>query len=653
VKDGDGQPVPAAEVMAGSITQLAPVALMKQPARTTDEGVVEFLGLSDREAWVAGRADPRHEYTLLSVQDVSVGLVTLVLPAQRTLRVTVRDTLGVPVPGVRFHGRQTETSEVPDIVLPPRSFADRTKAGEEDGQYLIEDLSPGRWELTALAEGYTSERTMVDLDATSVLGLTLRRGSVLRVRVVGALDGAPVEYARVEAWGEEGQRELDLFNGPTTAARTDAGGLALLRDLPEGEVRLQVSHPAWAVLEERAEVPRDEELLVTMPVGGSVAGQVTDAGGPPAEPLFITLESDSGAGDDELPRFTLSDLDGKFRFDRVAPGEARLRAMSRAEFGGGLSFFETFFNSPLARAEVQVLEGAEAQVELVVGEIEAGVETGYLRGSLSVNGLAAPGWRVRTWGAIRRSTTTDENGAWDLGRIEAGEVNVMLNAPGQAITGGWTEAIELELQQDERKYERIELRTGAVTGRVVLDSTGAPASAAEVRLRSDGEEGGWGRQPRAVTSADGSFRFEPVVVGNYRVTARVDGYAETSSEGFELHALELRSGITLRLPKGLSVSGRVQLPGIDAAPRFMRLVAKSETGSANARVDLEDMSFRFDALGPGTWTIHLASDLDGSFQPQTLEVSRDMEDVELAFAFEPEEEDDAQGVEGTFVYEVK
>jgi protocatechuate 3,4-dioxygenase beta subunit len=653
VKDGDGQVVPDADVMAGSMTMLAPVALMKQPLRTTDEGTAEFEGLADGEAWVAARDDPRHEFTLVPVADVSIGTVTVVLPAKRTLRVTVRDKEGGAVAGVRFLGRQSPESEVPDIVLPPKSLADRTREGEEEGQYVLEDLAPGIWELAAFADGYTSERTQVDLDTTAVAEITLRRGSTLAVRVVGALDGAPVEHALVEAWGEEGRRELDLFDGPTTAGRTDAGGLARLRDLPEGDVRLQVSHPAWAVIEENTELPRTEEVLVTMPVGGSVVGHVTDGGGPPPEPLFIYIQADSGEGDDEMPRFTLSDEDGMFRFDRVAPGEARLRAMSRAEFGSGLSFVETFFNSPLARAEVEIVEGTEAQVELVIGEVEEGVVTGFLRGALVVNGQAASGWRVRTWGAIRRSATTDENGAWDLGRIEAGEVNLMLNAPGQAISGGWTEMRQLELAENEQRYERIDLRTGVVTGRVVMDATGMPASAAEVRLRSDGEEGGWSRQPRTVTSADGSFRFEPVVVGKYRVTAAAEGYAEAVSEGFELHPLEMRSGLALRLQEGLTVAGFVKLQGVESAPRFLRLVARNEGGgSSSDRVDLDDMSFRLDTLGPGTWTIYVASDLDQDFLPQTLEVTRDMTDVELIFEPEPPEEE-SEGLESPFTYEVR
>jgi protocatechuate 3,4-dioxygenase beta subunit len=653
VEDGDGEPVDEPDVLAGSVMPLAPAAVMKRPAERLGAGAVAFRGMADGAAWVAARGDPRHEYTLVPVHDVAIGTLTVTLDALRRITVQVRDTEGRPVPGARFLGRCDAESEVPDAIMPPKSLADRTRPGEEDGQYVIDDLSPGTWELAAFADGYAGERTRVDVDTTSAVTITLRRGVALRVRVLGAGDGAPVEWARVEAWGQDGPDALDLFEGPTTSARTDATGLAMLRDLPEGDVRVQVSHPAWAVVEERAEVPREDELAVSLPVGGSIAGRVTDMGGPPAEPLFIALESSDGEGDDELPRMTLSDEDGAFRFERVPPGEARLQARSRADFGGGLSFVETFINSPLARAEVTVVEGAEAQAELLIGAVEADVVTGWVRGVLVVNGQPAAGWRVRTWGAIRRGVTTDESGLWDLGRIEAGEVDLMLNAPGQSIAGGWTETRKFDLAQDERRFERIELRTGAVTGRVVFDATGGPASAAEVRLRSEGEQGGWTRQPRTMTSSDGSFRFEPVVVGSYRVTAEAEGYAEANSEPFELRPLELRSGVALRLRAGLTLAGRVRLEGAASAPRFVRLIARADegAGSEGARVDLDDMRYRFTTLAPGRWTIHVATDLDTGFAPQTVELTRDVEDLELVFRPEPEGEGEGGGE--SFVYELR
>jgi hypothetical protein len=171
-----------------------------------------------------------------------------------------------------------------------------------------------------------------------------------------------------------------------------------------------------------------------------------------------------------------------------------------------------------------------------------------------------------------------------------------------------------------------------------------------VRLRSEAQESGWSRQPRTVAGADGSFRFEPVVVGRYRVTAQADGYSEASSDGFELHALELHSGVALRLPKALVVSGRITLQGVQTPPRFVRLVATrvQGSGSASASVNSDDMSFRFENLGPGTWNVHVASDLDVEFVPQTIELTRDVTDLQLDFESKPEEQPEAPA---PFVYE--
>src|SRR5690606_12859347 len=126
-------------------------------------------------------------------------------------------------------------------------------------------------------------------------------------------------------------------------------------------------------------------------------------------------ERDDGGLGAVMPRFTLTDADGAFRFVNVEAGEVELSARERVSFSSMASWWEPFAMTPEAEAEVVVEAGREAHVLLVVGSAYADVPTGRVEGTLWVNGRPGAGWRVRTWGRIRRSVSTDPDGRFDMG----------------------------------------------------------------------------------------------------------------------------------------------------------------------------------------------------------------------------------------------
>ena len=655
VRGADGKPVPAPQLFAGSPLPAAPIAVMKVPTQRDPDGSARFTGLADGKVWIAARADERHDFTVVALPEVSVGEATITLQTPHALTLTVLDSANQPLQGVTLYGRVVKENQVPDFLLPPVALADRTQSAEP-GQYVVSDLDPVNWEITALATGVPQQRINVDLtggDATAEIRFAA--GHKASVRVVSATDGSPVEWALVEAYPDDDTMELELFEGPASSRRTDAQGLARFPSLPAGNVRFSVNHPGHAVTEATTTLPAEDELRIALSDGGRIAGQVLDRGVPPAEPLVVLLMCEDAPGDSDLPRFALTDPEGRFGFERVEPGPVGLQARSRMEVGASVSLFETFANSPLAEADATVTDGAKTEVLLEVGAALEGTETGMVSGQVTVNGAPASGWKVRTWGKVRRSVSTADDGRFDLGRIAAGEGTLLVSAPAQDIEGS-TEAVQIDLKPDEQLWVPIALTVGAISGHVRAATDGQPLAGVQVFAAADDEEGRWNRQPSTVTAHDGSFTIDPVVAGRYRIRARADGYAQAATEPFDVSAFQTRSGIVLRLPQALVVRGTVEVEGSTEKPEWMWIVATggaSGDGHEGARVDLDDMSFSFERLGPGEWEFELNSSLDVECETIKLNLTGDMKDLKLKFKPAPPDPQAVTTTEQVFKYEVK
>jgi len=643
VMNDKGEPVAGAEVLTGNALGVVPAALLKGPARSDAEGRFTVKGLRDALVWTAARTDRRKEYSAFSTEDLSREFV-ITLPAPRTLTVTVTDEKGLMVRDARFFGRIIEESEIPDFLVPPRPLDGQvTTDDKQPGVYTLSDLQPGKWELAVNAPGFGLERAESDLNAgDGSVEVRLVAGRALLVKVVRKSDGTPVEHALVAAYQSKDE-------SPDTAVRTGLDGRARFTALRPGDVNLMVTHPALAITEQKALVPGGDsaggaevqEVLVELMAGSTILGHVLENGGPPLEPLMIVLAPPrDGLGDSEIPRVTISDLDGNFRFDQVEGGTANLEARSRNDLQSGLMLFETFFNSPLAEASVEVPASSEVQATLVIGAALAEVDSGYLAGRLVVNGRAAEGWKVRSFGEIRRTAVVDNGGRFDLGRIAAGDVRLAFSAPGTSLMEGSTDTQEVALAKDEHKFVELSFSTGGIRGRVSSAQDGRGIPGVKVRAVADGQDGNWFRQAGGVSGPDGSFSIETISAGKYRISARADGFANSSSEPFTVTELQVVSGIELRLAKALHAEGTLTLSSGEK-PSWMWLVATSADGTTRdtAQVDRKTGKFSFDGLAPGAWTLTLATDLDDDLAPLEMSFDRDVTGLELVFEPAPIPED--------------
>ncbi|MGJ5818713.1 carboxypeptidase regulatory-like domain-containing protein [Paludibaculum fermentans] len=129
--------------------------------------------------------------------------------------------------------------------------------------------------------------------ATSLTSAQPERTSSIAGRVVDATTGAPLCRAAVVII-------LDGRNDVRGMAPTDADGQFLLRLLPAGRYRIEVSKPGYAVMNYGARFPSNPGQIVTvspnenksgliirLPQLGAISGEIVAAGGGPAKGAFV------------------------------------------------------------------------------------------------------------------------------------------------------------------------------------------------------------------------------------------------------------------------------------------------------------------------------------------------------------------------------
>ena len=641
VVDAQGEPVAGARVMAGSDIVGIPVqaTVVRPPRITDDEGRFELRGLRDATVSLAVTGPGALEPHFMLGEPLPLDELRVVLPGKRTLKVTLRDGDDRPVTGASFYGFALIGEDaddwqqyIPAYVLPNHALADRTTPVEgEEGSYLIADLDPFVWRFTVKTPGHALTHEQVDLtEDDGELTLRMAAAHAFDVRVVRADDASPLVHVSVEAWAE-GSREA-----PFTAGRTDADGRVRLFRLEPGAYTLRATHPALAITELDVKLPEINEATIPMTVGGTIRGQALDRGGPPVEPVLITLEPRGGSkGDGQMPRLALSDPDGNFVFTNVEAGKARLTAVERLPNLSGFSFVELFINTPLAKTEVTVPAAGEVDALLLLGSELDGMQTAWLQGRVIVNGRAVEGWKVRCWGEIRRSAVTLADGSFDLGMVSAGESKLTVGPSGGSlgpIEG--IDVIDVDLEEGETRFLNVSLSTGSVAGSVRAAGDGRLIEGVAVRVVPDGEQGNdWLTRRETVTLGDGRFEMTPVTTGTYKLRAERDGYATGWSEPFEVRELQAVRGLEVVLTEALLVKGTVVLQGVDDPGGWMWLMASTEGSerSGATRVDSATGAFEMENLGPGTYTFRIATGADVEFAPIVVELATNTTDLLLTF----------------------
>jgi hypothetical protein len=152
-----------------------------------------------------------------------------------------------------------------------------------DGSYTIEGVEPGRYQVTASANGYRTEKAgpieVAEGAAAPRVDLTLAKGRLLRGRVIDPEGrGVPDTMVFVVAGGE---------TRPSQPVQTDVNGTFETTAPSEGSVDVVALPPGWAPARLAGIVPPVDEDAPPIEVRVSAGGKlrVMLVGGEPARPL--------------------------------------------------------------------------------------------------------------------------------------------------------------------------------------------------------------------------------------------------------------------------------------------------------------------------------------------------------------------------------
>jgi protocatechuate 3,4-dioxygenase beta subunit len=431
----------------------------------------------------------------------SVSGLRIVLPHGATVtgRVATPDRAGVAGASVR-------------VIAPPMGAGtfDATPGAQTDGDgnYLLEGVAPGPQSIVAEKEGFA--RAVRDLDVrqgSNRLDLELGEGFEIVGRVIGD-DGSPLAGARLQLTHRaEGLRE----------AVSGEGGAFRFTGVSGGIYELMAEKEGWtsaAATEVRIAGAPVRDLEVRLIRGGAVTGRIL--GLPPGDWAGVSIFASSAEGKGRQGRVD----HGEYRLSDLAPGDWSVSAASGTR-----------------RVVVQITlpsAGAEVRRDL---QFQAGFTLSgrVLRGGVPMPGVQVSAAGLDTAEVAGGVAVSDAKGAFRLEGLQPGSYDV------EALFQGPSHPRNVQIRGDQEI--EVDLPASQVSGRVTDAASSAPLDGAVISLVSkEGQAFPLGDQRSA---PDGTFRFEGMAAGSYRIAARKDGYAPGLLE-IEIPEAGL-SGLDLRL----------------------------------------------------------------------------------------------------------
>ncbi len=638
VVDGDGNPIAKASVMAGPKLDMAPAGVLMPIAKTKEDGTFSARGLKDADHIVAARPEGAFDWTV--VTDVTPGIdePTIKIGEVHSLVVRVVAPSGATLKKPKLLVQPLSFAPMHPLIVPPLPLEKRI-THREDGAVVVAGLEPREYVVLAKAEGHAVGRAQADLTKgpTEVV-IQLEAESSQQFTVVTAGTHEPVEWALVGAYDPKSENR-ELRRVPVMSNRTTKDGTAMIGGLKPGSYKAQVAHPAFADSTVDFTVP-GAPVVIEMFQGGSVKGKVRE-GGQPANPerfvsVFLPREED-------FPHVRTTAADGTFEITHLVPGDyqgvvlRRFADKSLGEFAANLEGLmpEQMFNFTIVDGQA-----TEVDIDLLGGDADG--PTGTIRGRVVLNGAPGAGLPVSARPANdfrgRRAVETDDNGRFELQKVKAGEVIVEVRKSTSAgnLLFGRLATKTVTVTANETAEVDLDIRTGAIRGRVLVDNDGSPVVGAEVRLRADdpppaqsavdaaaekarsaldGARRGpppmmqaQGARMQTVSAADGSFEFEFVPSGKYRVDVRRDGLAGAGVGGIDVPYGGSPPPVIVRLIAGVDAKGTVELPAdlANAPFAFVEFRAQGDSGArAGGGVRKDNKSFEVHGLVPGKYDVRV------------------------------------------------
>jgi protocatechuate 3,4-dioxygenase beta subunit len=490
---------------------------------------------------------------------------------------------GVTLTGVTVgpDGEPVGEAEVALERHPQIQFLAATVTSDEDGRFSIPDLEPtGEVYLQARAEGLVPEAPLkVELPPDGEINVAMATERVLDGFVLNARSESPVEGAEVRL---NFSREVGIPGSATRGAsmmsvgdsKTDPSGRFVFDGLWAGEFQIWVDAEGMRRLHQKIMIAEGdlEPLVIRVEPGLELRGRVETADREPATGVTITASPSSrswGGGSSDSSR-TQADLDGRFHFDALSPGNQSLRARSDE----GLT----------ARATAEAGQSEEVVLRFARG--------GVIRGVV-YDPYGAPASAVRIFGYCRDTGQPARDESGPDGRFQLTEVGPCTWTVGAAAEGFASVSEEIEVPEGDTVSVELRLERGAAVVGEVRGLRPSELETCMVRVERGGS---------ANPGADGAFRIEGVEDGETQVIAIEASTRRSRSTQVVVPEAGESAPVVIDFGGGLAVYGRV-LRGGTGVSGLMVSVSGVATAVSSQTVSGTDGSWRVEGLEPGEYQI--------------------------------------------------
>jgi protocatechuate 3,4-dioxygenase beta subunit len=257
---------------------------------------------------------------------------------------------------------------------------------------------------------------------------------------------------------------------------------------------------------------------------------------------------------------------------------------------------------------------------------------------------------VATWSSSAKTTRceseakSDASGAFTVGSLCDAAFQL------SAELDGFSTATRAQVDAGTTEVELVLRAQGGVSGVVVDEETGRPVGQFELAVQPSANQRGPGTRREHLSYRDGSGRFEVknVEPGFYQVTGSASGYADSTSDEFEVKRGATTPLVKVAMNRGGGITGRVVDPDKNPVPGAKVVLRDNKskdnpvttlfagiTGEVEKATRTDDEgTFRFDLVVPGTYQVAVRSSRLASHDVDDVDVVkgkvRELGDVELA-----------------------
>jgi uncharacterized GH25 family protein len=457
------------------------------------------------------------------------------------------------VRGRRIFGRITSDGGQLENAYVSASSDDQsgeTAMADEEGKYEFEGAPVSDFEIEIRAERHLTSKVKVPAGSEDHrLDVTLSSGRKLVGRVVD-VSGRGVADVHVRAWSEAHGAE-----GQNTT--TGADGTFTLGGLIDAHYDIHANKGASKGTLEDVNVTAVQNVTVRLAVQSTAVIHGTVAGAAKGNWMFgmVQASSKDGSGMAQVQR------DGTYRIEDAPSGEVSVR----------VTFMSADREMTTPAVRVQIPEGATVEVNITP---EPGLQ---VRGRVTADGQpVASSFVSFTNDHGRWRATTSADGSYEVSGLEPGSYSVQVGS--------------FQKQDYSTTYEvtgpstfDITISRATLRGQVV-DSAGAPVSAATVTITSSQPQGS--RANSTTTDASGSFTAVVQDDEAYTVSASRKGFIDGSAR---VEKGAAANPILIRLTKGAGQAVRL----VDArtgATLSGYVVVTDESGKAQIPVTAQNQS---------------------------------------------------------------